>query len=255
MFGAPLPDRFDISGRTALVTGASSGLGGHFAEILAAAGAKVILAARRIDSLEKAAEKISAAGGKCDIASLDVADKASVDALRPILADTDILINNAGIVKQSTALALSEQDWDDVMDTNLKGMFFVAQAAAVAMKERGGGSIINIASILAQRQSKGVAPYAISKSGAIQLTKVLALEWARFGIRVNAIAPGYIRTELNQAFFLSDAGQRMIERIPQRRLGMFTDLEGPLLLLASDASAYMTGSVIEVDGGHLLSDL
>lgn len=247
---------FNLDGKVAFVTGASGGLGAHFASVLAKAGAEVIIAARRKDAMAETARAISAAGGHCTICSLDVADSASIAAVASDLGRVDILVNNAGIVRDAPALDQDEADWDAVMDTNLKGMFLLSQALARAMKARGrGGSIINIASILGLRQAGGVLPYAVSKSGAIQLTKSLALEWARWGIRVNALAPGYIQTDLNSAFWDSEPGKTMLRRIPQRRLGRLEDLDGPLLLLASDMSAYMTGSVIEVDGGHLVSTL
>jgi NAD(P)-dependent dehydrogenase (short-subunit alcohol dehydrogenase family) len=240
-----------LSGRRALVTGASSGLGAHFAELLASQGAEVVLAARRQAALEDVAGRIHAAGGRCTTLQLDVTEMGA-----SLLPDgLDILVNNAGIVREASALDLDEAAWDAVVDTNLKGMFFLAQAVARGMRERGGGSIVNIASILGLRQAGGVLPYAVSKAGVIQMTKSLALEWARHGIRVNAIAPGYIETELNRAFWQSAGGQAMIKRIPQRRLGQPEDLDGPLLLLASDASRYMTGATLVVDGGHLVSSL
>lgn len=247
---------WNLSGRTALVTGASSGLGAHFAKILAGAGAHVIIAARRQEALATVAEEIGAAGGHCTTVALDVADPASIAALAPQFDPVDILVNNAGIAREAPALDQSEADWDAVIDTNLKGMFLMTQACARAMKaRRQGGSIINIASILGLRQASHVLPYAVSKAGVIQLTKTLGLELARFGIRVNAIAPGYFDTEINSGFWDGEAGQAMLRRIPQRRLGRLEDLDGPLLLLASDASAYMTGSVLTVDGGHLLASL
>lgn len=247
---------FDLAGKTALVTGASSGLGAHFARVLAAHGATVILAARRADALEQVAATIRSDGGQVRVAVLDVCDSASIAALEPALTGLDILVNNAGVVREAPALDQSEADWDAVVDTNLKGCFLMAQAAGRAFKAHGrGGQIINIASILGLRQAGMVLPYAVAKAGLIQMTKSLALEWARFGICVNAIAPGYLETELNSEFWASDAGAAMLRRIPQRRLGHLADLDGPLLMLASGGSAYMTGAVVTVDGGHLTSSL
>lgn len=246
----------DLSGKTALVTGASSGLGAHFARVLAGAGAHVVIAARREDRLTALADAIRADGGAVTTARLDVTEQTSVDALAAGVAQVDILVNNAGVVHDAPALKQAEPEWDMVIDTNLKGMFAVARMIGQAMRDHGrGGTIINIASILGLRQAGGVLPYAVSKAGVIQMTKCLALEWARYGIRVNAIAPGYLETDLNRAFFASPAGQALLNRIPQRRLGQPGDLDGPLLLLASDAAAYMTGSVLAVDGGHLVSSL
>jgi NAD(P)-dependent dehydrogenase (short-subunit alcohol dehydrogenase family) len=245
-----------LAGKTVLITGASSGLGAHFASVLAAAGAHVMIAARREAALAALAEQIAASGGSVEIARLDVTDLASIQALEPRLATLDVLVNNAGLVREASAFDQSEDDWDAVIDTNLKGCFLMAQAAARAMKVHGrGGQIINIASILGLRQAGMVLPYAVSKAGLIQMTKSLALEWARYNIQVNAIAPGYVETELNEEFWTSDPGKAMIRRIPQRRLGQMTDLDAPLLMLASGGSSYMTGSVLAVDGGHLTSSL
>lgn len=246
---------FELHGKTALVTGASAGLGSRFAQTLAAAGAKVILAARRADALAARVEEMRRAGFDAEAMTLDVADAHSIAGCDQ-LKSVDILVNNAGIVRDGAALEQSESDWDAVIDTNLKGMFLLAQATAKSMKARGtGGSIINIASILGLRQAGGVLPYAVSKAGVIQMTKVLALEWARYDIRVNAIAPGYFKTDLNSDLWETDLGKAMIRRVPQRRLGQLENLDGPMLLLASDAGAYMTGSIITVDGGHLVSTL
>lgn len=247
---------YDLTGQTALVTGASSGLGTHFANVLAAAGARVILAARRKNELLAVAEDIRHAGGECSITVLDVTSRASIEDLAGLLDPVNILVNNAGLVREAAALDQTEADWDVVIDTNLKGMFLMAQAVARNMRANGrGGSIINVASILGMRQASAVLPYAVSKAGVIQMSKSLALELARFDIRVNALAPGYLTTDLNREFFASSPGKDMIRRIPQRRLGDLEDLDGPLLLLASDASRYMTGTTIVVDGGHLVSSL
>ena len=248
-----------LHGRAALVTGASGGLGAHFAGVLARCGARVAVAARRADACAAVCEAIAASGGEAFSVRMDVADGTSVKAAMTEVEERfgrlDILINNAGIAAPAPALDLGEADWDAVLDTNLKGAFLAAQAAAQAMKRHGGGAIVNVASILGLRVAGQVAAYAASKAGLVQLTKALALEWARHGIRVNALCPGYIETDINRDFFQGDAGQAMLKRVPQRRLGQPSDLDGPLLLLCSDASAYMTGAVVAVDGGHLVSSL
>ena len=247
---------FSLSGKTVLIPGASSGLGAHFATVLARAGASLILAARRQSALEETAEAARRLGATVTAVPVDVTSSASVAALAPAIAQVDVLVNNAGIVRSAPALAQTEEDWDTVIDTNLKGMFLLAQAAARAMKAHGrGGAIVNIASILGLRQAGGVAPYAISKAGVVQMTKTLALELARYNIRVNALAPGYLDTALNREFWETETGQALIKRIPARRLGQPAELDGPLLLLASEASAYMSGAVLAVDGGHLVNTL
>ncbi|MBD3761885.1 SDR family NAD(P)-dependent oxidoreductase [Rhizorhabdus sp.] len=251
-----MTDLLSLTGKTAFVTGASAGLGAHFAETLAGAGATVIIAARREAALAEVAARIRATGATCETVALDVTSTASIAAVEPLLARVDILVNNAGVTVDKPFLDQSEEDWDRVLGTNAKGMFLLTQSAARAMKARGtGGSIINIASILGLRQGGHVAAYATSKAAAIQLTKVSALELARFGIRVNCLCPGYIATDLNRDFWETELGKVMLKRIPQRRLGAARELDGPLLLLASDASSYMTGSVIVADGGHLTSTL
>jgi len=247
----------DLRGKAALVTGASGGLGLHFARLLARYGAVVTLAARRREVLEAACVAIHSTGGSAYSMHLDVTDGKSIaSALSQAGTAFDILVNNAGVSGTSRAMDLDETEWDRVLDTNLKGAFLVAQAVAQGMRTADkGGAIVNIASILGHRVAGGLSAYAASKAGVIQLTKALALEWARDGIRVNALCPGYIETDLNRQFFASEAGLRLIERIPQRRLGKPEELDGALLLLASEAGSYMTGSTIEVDGGHLVSSL
>lgn len=249
-----------VKDRVALVTGASSGLGAHFARMLAGEGATVILAARRVAVLEALKAEIEATGGKAQTVALDVGDEASVAAAFAELdargVALDIVINNAGISGAAPAISLTAKDWDSVVDTNLKGVFLVAQAAAQRMRDaKRGGSIVNVASILGHRVAGSVAAYAASKAGVVHLTEALALEWARYGIRVNSLCPGYIETDLNRDFFATEPGLALIKRIPQRRLGAPSDLDGALLLLASDAGRYMTGSSVVVDGGHLVSSL
>jgi len=245
-----------LAGKRALVTGASSGLGRHFARVLARSGANVAIAARRKDALDALVAEIAAGGGEARAVTLDVTDPESVARAVAEAGPLDIVVNNAGVTNTRPVLEQTADDFDWIVDTNLKGAFLIATEAARAMRDRGGGgTIINIASILGLRQGGQVTPYAVSKAGVIQLTRQLALELARFDIRVNALAPGYIATELNEEFFAGPAGQALVKRIPMRRLGSFADLDGPLLLLASDSSRYMTGSVIEVDGGHLVSSL
>jgi NAD(P)-dependent dehydrogenase (short-subunit alcohol dehydrogenase family) len=252
--------RFDLSGKVALVTGASSGLGVHFARTLASAGAAVAIAARRADRLASLQAELQTAGHRVAAIDLDVQSGDSIskafDAAEQALGSLDVVVNNAGISIVKPALEMPEQDWDAVVDTNLRGAWLVAQAAGqrwVAAKRA--GTIVNIASILGLRTIGQVAPYNASKAGLIHLTRVLAMEWARYSIRVNAICPGYIETEMNSEFWKTPAGQRLIERVPQRRIGQPEHLDGALLLLASEAGSFMTGSVIAVDGGHTVSSL
>ena len=248
-------DIFRLDGKRALVTGASGGLGLHFAWVLARQGAEVRLAARRMAELEQAVDAIRGAGLKAEAVALDVTDPASVEAAFAGWAP-EIVVNNAGIARSGAALTLDDADWQAVVDTNLTGVFRIAQAAARTMKGAGhGGAIVNIASILGHRVAGGVAAYAAAKAGVVQLTAALALEWARHGIRVNALSPGYIETDINRDFFATEAGEALIRRIPQRRLGHPQDLDGALLLLASDAGRYITGVSLPVDGGHLISSL
>jgi NAD(P)-dependent dehydrogenase (short-subunit alcohol dehydrogenase family) len=246
---------FDISGKYALITGASSGLGRHFAHLLAARGASVVLAARRADALDEVCRSIKSEGGSAQPLVLDVADG---EAVRAAIASEplDIVINNAGISRTGALIDLPPDDWQSVIDVDLSAAFHVAQAAARGMRDRGqGGSIVNIASILGKRVAGGVGAYTAAKAGLVQLTRAMALEWARYGIRVNALCPGYFSTEINQGFFDSEHGQAMVKRVPMRRIGELPELDGPLLLLASDAGRFMTGTEIVADGGHLVSGL
>jgi NAD(P)-dependent dehydrogenase (short-subunit alcohol dehydrogenase family) len=253
----------DLSGRTALITGAFSGLGLHFAQVLAAHGAKLALAGRRIDLGRGVAGEIGAAAGRpaeVRAYTMDVTDGVSVrDAIVQASADLgapDIVVNNAGAVARSPSLDVNDDDWQSVVDVNLSGVFRVAQASAREMVRSGKrGSIVNIASILGLRVRSQVVSYAATKAAVVQMTKALALEWAEHGIRVNALAPGYFETDINRDFLHSDAGRAIVARVPQGRVGRLAELDGPLLLLVSDASSYMTGTVIPVDGGHLVSSL
>ncbi len=248
---------FSLSGRVALVTGASGGLGGHFARVLHGAGARVALAARRPEAV---ADAVAALGERAMAVALDVTDAGSVeaalDAVAERLGPCDLLVNNAGIAATKPFLDQTLDDWDKVMAVDLRGAFLVGQAAArrLAAAKRP-GAIVNIASILGLRVVGGVAGYTAAKAGLVQLTKQMAVELARHRIRVNAIAPGYVETDINRGFFATEAGQAMLKRIPQRRLGQLDDLTGPLLLLASDAGAHMTGAVVVVDGGHSVNPI
>lgn len=253
-------ERFSLAGHVALVTGASSGIGRHFARTLALAGASVVVAARRADKLDEVVAEIHALGREARALALDVTDSTSVCAAFDTLAArgqvADILVNNAGVAVSRPLLEQTEADWDCVVDTNLKGAWLVSQEAARRLVAAGlPGCIVNIASITGERVAGGVAPYAASKAGLIHLTRAMALELARSNVRVNALAPGYVVTELNAGFLSSAAGERLRARIPQQRFGRAEDLDGPLLLLASEAGAFMTGSVLAVDGGHLVSSL
>ena len=247
---------FSLKGRSALVTGASSGLGRHFAQVLSRAGADVVLAARRLDRLQTLAAEIEREGGRALAVELDVTEPASVkrafDAAAA-LGPVTILINNAGVPSGSFFTKTSEEEWRSVLAVNLDGVFRVGQEAARRMVANGaGGSIINIASILGFGVSKTLSAYAASKSAVVSLTKSMALELARDKIRVNALAPGYFSTDINEAFLASETGKRLLSGVPMKRAGELQELDGPLLLLASDAGSFMTGSVITVDGGHLL---
>ncbi|MFG1286680.1 SDR family NAD(P)-dependent oxidoreductase [Xanthobacter versatilis] len=252
--------RVSLDGRSALVTGASGGLGAFFAERLAAAGARVAVAARRRDACADLCARIEAAGGTALPIALDVSDEASAAAavaeVAAAFGGLDILVNNAGVTGTTPLLDETAEAWDRILDTNLKGGFLVGREAARAMAKTGrGGRIVNVASILGLRIAGQVAAYAASKAALVQLTRSMALEWARYSIQANALCPGYVETDLNRDFFASPAGEALIKRIPSRRLGRLEDLEGPLLFLCSDAARYVTGTTLVVDGGHLVSSL
>ena len=249
---------FDLTGQRAIVTGASRGLGRHFALTLARAGVRVALAARGIDQLEVAVKEIEGFGGCAVAIQVDVTDgksvRACVETAENALGPINILVNNAGIAVTKPLLEHAEEDWDSVLDTNLKGIWLMAQEVTRRMVHYGqDGTIINIASVLGERGIAQLPGYCASKGGIINLTRAMAVELAPHGIRVNTIAPGYIETDMNRQFFATQVGQRLIKRMPQRRVGQAEDLDGALLLLASDASRYMTGSVITIDGGQSAS--
>lgn len=251
---------FSLAGKTALVTGASSGLGAHFASVLADAGATVIATARRKERLDAMVAEITANGGNAEAVALDVTNPDNVVAVLNGIESRhgaiDVLVNNAGVAGSQHSLKVGEDEWDRIMDTNLKAAWRMARA--VAERAVIGGrtaSIINIASILGLRVGFGESTYAVSKAAVVHLTKALALELARKGIRVNAICPGYFATEMNGDYLHSEAGKAFLGGTPSGRMGELEELSGPLLLLASDAGSFVNGAIIPVDGGHLVSSL
>jgi NAD(P)-dependent dehydrogenase (short-subunit alcohol dehydrogenase family) len=242
-----------LSGQRVLVTGASSGLGAHFARVAVGAGAQVVIAARRTDRLAALRAEL---GDAAQAVPLDVTDEASIAACFAAAGPLDVVVNNAGTGETRPAAATTAADFDRTLDVNLRGAFLVARAAAESWIAAGRpGTLVNVASILGLGVVSGVAPYAISKAGVVQMTKALALEWARHGIRVNALAPGYFPTEMTGDTIARVGEQAMAARVPMRRLGRLDDLDGPFLLLASDAGRYLTGVVLPVDGGHLVTSL
>jgi NAD(P)-dependent dehydrogenase (short-subunit alcohol dehydrogenase family) len=248
---------YGLQGKLALVTGASSGLGLHLARVLAAAGASVVLAARRREVL---AANVAEIPGAVGVVALDVVDSQSVTAaFDSVAADfgvPDIVLNNAGVTITKPALQQTEKDWDSVVDTNLKGCWLVATEAARRMvAAEKAGVVLNTASILGERVAGAVAPYAISKAGIVQATKALALELARYGIRVNSLMPGYVITDLNREFLQSESGERLRQRIPSRRFAELEDLDAPVLMLVGAGGRHVTGATLAVDGGHLVSSL
>ncbi len=243
-----------LAGKTALVTGASSGLGWRFAQVLAQSGARVALAARRVDKLRELQREIEQAGGTATAVQMDVTDVASVRAAvaeaESTLGGIDILVNNSGVNTQQRAVEVEEKDYDYVMDTNCKGAFFVAQAVARSMIARKiPGRIINIASVAGLRVLAQLSVYCMSKSAVVHMTKAMAHEWGRYGININAICPGYIETGINREYWQTDGGRKLISMLPRRRVGQPQDLDGLVLLLASEQSGFINGAVIAADDG------
>jgi NAD(P)-dependent dehydrogenase (short-subunit alcohol dehydrogenase family) len=256
-------DLFRLDGKTVAITGASSGFGHHFAGLLAAAGANVVLGARRRDKLEARVAEINALqGGRAVATDLDVLDTASLKAFlataQSAFGRIDVLVNNAGIeAGAKTFTMIDEDDWDQVLNTNLRAAWLLSKLYCehVVATRQGHGNIINIASITAYRTIKGQFPYTVSKAALVKATEVMALEAAKLGIRVNALAPGYILTDVSRVLIESERGPQFMKSIPMRRYGEMDDLDGPMLLLASDASKFMTGSTVVVDGGHICAEL
>lgn len=257
------PNLFRLDGKTALITGASSGFGHHFAGVLAAAGANVVLGARRTDKIQARVDEINSFdGGRAIGVTLDVLNADSMAAFLQASIDefgqANILVNNAGVESGAKTYAtITEDDWDSVLDTNVKALWHLSKLFTeyVGADKARTGSIINIGSITAWRTLKGQFPYAVSKAAVKKATEVMALEGARFGLRVNSLAPGYVLTDVSKVLLESDRSDAFRARIPQRRYGEFEDMDGPLLLLASDAGSYMTGASIVVDGGHICSEI
>jgi NAD(P)-dependent dehydrogenase (short-subunit alcohol dehydrogenase family) len=252
----------DLSGRVALVTGASSGLGAQFAKTLAAAGAGVVLAARRVERLKTLRAEIEAADGDAHVVGMDVTD---IDSIRAAVAHAetemgtiDILVNNSGVSTTQKLTDVSGEDYDYVMNTNARGAFFVAQEVAKRMIARSkgaapgtftGGRIVNIASMAGLRVLSQIGVYAMSKAAVVHMTRAQALEWGRHGINVNAICPGYIDTEINHHHWNTEAGQKLVSMLPRKRLGKPSDLDTTLLMLCANESHFVNGAVIAADDG------
>ena len=251
---------FSLAGKTALVSGASSGLGEHFAQVLSAAGAEVIVAARREDRLASLVERINAAGGRASSIALDVTSRISVEqAFEEIdkrVSSLDIVINNAGIANRPIRFVdATEEEWGAVLDVNLIGAWRIAQAAALRMKKQGSGTVVNTGSIYSHVSGSHKADYNVSKVAIDQLTKNMALELARSGIRVNSLCPGYFETAINEKEFGTEQGRAYVNRLVPRRTGLYQELTGPLLLLVSDAGSYVNGTSLIVDGGTVHSPI
>ena len=249
---------FDLTGKTAVVTGASRGLGQQIAVALAEAGADLCVTARSEASLGETKEKIEALGKTCLAYAQDVTDIGSIDAALSAFEvhgrSIDILVNNAGYEQVAPSLDVDEETWDRIVGTNLKGAFFWSQAAARRMAKQGNGSIVNLCSLTSYVGIPTAVPYGSSKSGLLGMTRALSAEWAQYGIRVNAIAPGYFRTAMTEVFYQNeDWAIQMLGKIPQKRFGTESDIGGAVVFLTSAASAYVTGQCIPVDGGYLAS--
>lgn len=247
----------DLTGQKALVTGASSeGFGRYFASLLAENGAHVVATARRLPPLEALVSEVNANGGQAVAASMDVADLDSVEQVMNEHGPFDLVVNNAGVDIAKPILDTTDQDYDFVMGINQKGVWNVSMKAAQQMRDhRVKGSIVNISSITGMRPINRLTAYATSKAAVIHMSKQMAIELAEFGVRVNVISPGYFESDMTRDYFATARGQETIQRIPLRRLGDYQSLGGALLLLASDASSFITGAVIPVDGGHLINSL
>jgi NAD(P)-dependent dehydrogenase (short-subunit alcohol dehydrogenase family) len=255
----PDPIRFDLSDKTALVTGASSGLGARFARVLAAQGATVVLASRRVERLKELRAEIEAEGGDAHVIAMDVTDPESIAAgVAQAEAEAgviDILVNNSGVSTTQRLVDVSPEDYDFVFDTNTRGAFFVAQTVARRMIARAKDEpqrparIVNIASMAGLKALAQIGVYAMSKAAVVHMTRAMALEWARYNINVNAICPGYISTELNEHHWESEAGRKLVSMLPRKRLGQPEDLDGLLVLLCSDQSRFVNGAVIAADDG------
>jgi NAD(P)-dependent dehydrogenase (short-subunit alcohol dehydrogenase family) len=243
-----------LDGKIALVTGASSGLGARFARLLAEAGANVAIAARRMERLEALAQAIADAGGRAHAVAMDVTDvgsvRAGVAAAEAALGPIDVLVNNSGVSVTQRIGDVEEADYDHVMDTNLKGAFFVAQAVGRSMiAGKRPGRIINIASAAGLRPLGQISVYSMSKAAVIHMTRSMALEWGRYGINVNAVCPGYIETEINRDYWATEGGRKLLQMLPRRRVGAPEDLDGLVLLLAAEQSRFVNGAVIAADDG------
>ena len=255
--------QIDLSGRVAFVTGASSGLGAQFARVLAASGAGVVLAARRVERLKTLRAEIEADGGDAHVVALDVTDtdsiKAAVAHAETEMGTLDILVNNSGVSRTQKLVDVSPDDFDHVMATNTRGAFFVAQEVGKRMIARSsgaapgtfiGGRIVNVASMAGLRVLGQIGVYAMSKAAVVHMTRAMALEWGRYGINVNALCPGYIDTEINHHHWQTEAGKKLIQMLPRKRVGQPQDLDAVLMMLCANESRFINGAVISADDGY-----